>query len=1389
MLRELKIPYLVFLFVLCRAGVVFPQTVIGGGNFNNLSAAVTGVGTDYVEVTSVAGFNAGDTILLIQMKGVRILTPETASYGQYQSRVGDPGQYEFLIIHSVNGVGNRVTFTSNLIKAYHIDGKVQIVKVPYFPSARVTSTLHSPLWDSSTGTGGVLALIVGGKLSLEADIDMTGKGFEGGALTVGTGECASTPGRNYYSYHASILYSGFKGEGIAVSNNSNIPLSPDFAKGKGENFNGGGGGNGRFSGGGGGGGFGFAGSGFDEVAPCEDVFAQGKGGRSIQGTPIDNGIFMGGGGGSSTYLAGSTASPGGRGGGIIIILADTLAGNGYSIRANGEHPAVITTGNAGAGGGGGGGSIALFVASFGTSALNLRAEGGQGGHTANVSGAGGGGGGGRIWTNKPFPGSWINRSVAGNKAGIINYPTGASPGGDGAPGYISNNFVVRLNGFLFNSIRSSVTLLPADTICTAQTVAKIMGTEPVGGTPPYTFLWQKSYSPGVWADLSNTEIPGINYTPSGPESMTLSFRRIITDSSTPQLVDVSKELTVIVQPLISDNLIEADETICYGQKPAIIKSANSGPTGGDGLHYSFIWEESIDNTAFTKVLSATSESYAPPNLTATMYYHRVVTSGKCTGVSNVVEKTVLPLISGNTVSADQIICEHSYFDDLTGYVPEGGMGPGSYSYMWLSRPATGTWAPATGINNGQDYNPDETEYPGVMYYRRVVYSGPGSVCRDTSAFATLVMHPAVGNNILDPDQTICSGSQPLIINGQIPSGGDGTYMYTWQDSSRYHGWTDIPGAINSSVISYLPPPLTDTVSYRRIVSSSACLNVSDVTRIFVHKPVSNYSVSLISGDTDTTVCNGGSPKVITGGISTGGTEIPGDYKYAWFYSLDETTWIPVGASGDGHDFMPGSLNTTTWFIRETVSGKCSATSNEVKVNVLPLIGNNVLPADMMICHGSTPAILNASLPSGGSGVYLYQWEQSTNGGVSWANADGISNQEDYQPPALISPVSYRRLVYSGPLNCCSDLSAPVSIGLHDLPTAAVTGSATGEMCRSYGTINMTISLTGAAPWNVVLNSSAGPATIPLPLIATPAYTVSLTSTASSVYTFASVTDNNGCQANTMTGNFSVTVHEDPVAKTAPETADGICGLVYDLTPVPSTGTGMWILDGVPVIQTIDLGSGKLRVGLGDGEYGTWSFWWKETNWECRDSARLDVSFWEMPSPVNAGEDIITTQSFVKLAAAEPQPALTTSMFWSYPGNSAGIIFEDETRPDTWVRGLHLGQNTFTWRVENGKCVAEDVVNITFNPIPEGFSPDNNGINDFFEIPGLENTDNELVIVNLGGAEIIRFTNYSSISGYWDGKDKNGADVPDGTYYYFLTISRPYTVRTGGYVIIKRKLND
>jgi gliding motility-associated-like protein len=67
-------------------------------------------------------------------------------------------------------------------------------------------------------------------------------------------------------------------------------------------------------------------------------------------------------------------------------------------------------------------------------------------------------------------------------------------------------------------------------------------------------------------------------------------------------------------------------------------------------------------------------------------------------------------------------------------------------------------------------------------------------------------------------------------------------------------------------------------------------------------------------------------------------------------------------------------------------------------------------------------------------------------------------------------------------------------------------------------------------------------------------------------------------------------------------------------------------------------------------------------------------------------------------------------------------------------------------------------------IPNVISPNNDGVNDLFEIDNLqENT--ELIILNRWGNVVFSTTNYQN---NWDGKDTFGKELADGVYTYKFT---------------------
>ena len=134
-------------------------------------------------------------------------------------------------------------------------------------------------------------MIVGGTLTVEADIKVSGKGFTGGVPFTGDGFCLNTNLALYdkYAYPSNYTNSGFKGEShvsrVYISSTVIPQVYPDFANGKGANFTGGGGGNGRYSGGGGGAGIGAGGKGGRENGLCGPPGDGGLGGKQILNTP------------------------------------------------------------------------------------------------------------------------------------------------------------------------------------------------------------------------------------------------------------------------------------------------------------------------------------------------------------------------------------------------------------------------------------------------------------------------------------------------------------------------------------------------------------------------------------------------------------------------------------------------------------------------------------------------------------------------------------------------------------------------------------------------------------------------------------------------------------------------------------------------------------------------------------------------------------------------------------------------------------------------------------------------------------------------------------------------------------------------------------------------
>jgi Secretion system C-terminal sorting domain len=429
---------------LLSSAPAYAQTNIGGIINSYYKVTTINTAQSSIDMASTAGLSLFDNVMLIQMKGAAVNTNNNSSFGAITA-YNDAGNYEMNVICGLEP--NRIYLLNKISKTYDpANGFVQLIKVPSYGNATVTTTLQTQPWDKATGTGGVLALIVNGTLTLQSGISATDNGFTGGPLKILTGTCTNFFFFTDYFYNTGAITNGgnYKGEGIAE-------LSSTYSGGRGASANAGGGGNDHNNGGGGGGNLTTGGAGGHNTGtvgcrgdyPAFGAYALSNGG---------NKIFMGGGGGAGHANGVAAVTGGGNGGGIIFIKALELVGNGNTISANGTK-GTSTIGD-GASGGGAGGTIVMDIATY-TGAVTVTTRGGDGGDENNLNiagrcyGSGGGGGAGVIYYTGAVPVSASN-NVAGGATGIAfnsnpvtcNGSTGATAG---ANGMMNANYTVSVS--------------------------------------------------------------------------------------------------------------------------------------------------------------------------------------------------------------------------------------------------------------------------------------------------------------------------------------------------------------------------------------------------------------------------------------------------------------------------------------------------------------------------------------------------------------------------------------------------------------------------------------------------------------------------------------------------------------------------------------------------------------------------------------------------------------------------------------------------------------------------------------------------------------------------------------------------------------------------------
>lgn len=147
---------------------------------------------------------------------------------------------------------------------------------------------------------------------------------------------------------------------------------------------------------------------------------------------------------------------------------------------------------------------------------------------------------------------------------------------------------------------------------------------------------------------------------------------------------------------------------------------------------------------------------------------------------------------------------------------------------------------------------------------------------------------------------------------------------------------------------------------------------------------------------------------------------------------------------------------------------------------------------------------------------------------------------------------------------------------------------------------------------------------------------------------------------------------------------------------------------------------------------------------------------------------------------------TSPYTYSWSNGTTGPVIDG-------LKGGEENKYTVTVTDANGCTITGEIVLSTpanaMDNIPDAFSPDGDGVNEKYIIPGIESYERvELAIFNRWGNEVYNSNGAYRNENAWDGRGPNGQQVPEGTYFVVIkaTSATCGTFEEPRYVEIRRK---
>ena len=654
-------------------------------------------------------------------------------------------------------------------------------------------------------------------------------------------------------------------------------------------------------------------------------------------------------------------------------------------------------------------------------------------------------------------------------------------------------------------------------------------------------------------------------------------------------------------------------------------------------------------------------------------------------------------------------------------------------------PSSGTWIltrmPGTVTTTGTGTKTTVTGLEsGTWTYTVTNASGCTS---DPSEDILILPAPAVPaapviDSTAQPSCTVATGT--IYLSG-LPATG------TWT-LARYPGPTITTGTGTTTTVA----GLAAATYYFTVANSDGCVSPASANATINQQPLSPEVPSV--GTITQPTCQIPTGSVILSGLPASGT---------W-----TLTRMPGGTTttGTGTSTTISGLLSGTWNYTVTNASGCTS-GPTADIVIIPAPAAPTVPAiDIIIqptCILSTGSVILTGLPATGT------WTVTRYPGATTFSGSGISTTISY----LQQGTYYFTVTNSD--GCTSSASSDVVINQQPpTPGAPVPGAITHPTCQVPGGTVVLSGLPASGTWTLtrlpgsITSTGTGTST-----------TVSGLETG--IYNFY-VINEAGCPS-AVSVNVIINPRPGPVPSVEITNPQPVCSpATVDITSpaiVEGSTQGLTYSYWLDITGSVPFNTPTAAT---DGTYyikGT-------TTSGCSDIQPVIVKVYLQPIAV-AGPDQVLEYQFTTTLDAEVPGEYETGG-WSIVSGSGH--FADTNYAKTTVTGLAVGDNILQWAVNNGVCPpALDHLTITVNDllIPTLITPNNDGLNDYFFLQGLEFLGKTAInIFDRRGVLVFENREYDNM---WDGVDYNGNPLPDDTYFFILEPTD--RIPLSGYIVIRR----